>query len=262
MAVGDGGGGVDHEVDGLGGFWEGDDFAEAGCAGEEHDDAVEAEGDAAVGRGAVLEGVKEEAETGLGFFVGDAERLEDLLLNVLAVNTDGAGAELEAVHRDVVAVGADAGGVGEEVGHVSFVGRGEGMVGGHPLLERGVVLKHGKVSDPDGLEGLGCVDECVLGFVDGLRGLGVASGEGDDFVGDGEGAVFGCVLFGELDAEVAGGEVDVDLALGEAAGEFCVAGLDVMRGIAGDDDEEVGVGGAGEVADFVDCVRESSWRGA
>ncbi len=58
------------------------------------------------------------------------------------------------------------------------------------------------------------------------------------------------VFFRELGAEVSGGGVDVDFALGEAAGKFCVAGLDVVRGIAGDDDDEVGIGCAAEFADF------------
>ena len=57
-----GGGGVYHQIDGFGGFGEGYDFAEAACAGEDHDDAVEAEGDAAVRGRAVLESVEEEAE--------------------------------------------------------------------------------------------------------------------------------------------------------------------------------------------------------
>ena len=107
LLVADGGGRVDHEVDGLGGLGEGDDFAEAGGAGEDHDDAVEAEGDAAVWRRAVLERVEEEAEARLGFFVGHAEGAEDFRLHVLAVDTDGAGAELGAVEDDVVGEGAD-----------------------------------------------------------------------------------------------------------------------------------------------------------
>ena len=69
LLVAYGGGGVDHEVDGLGRLGEGDDFAERGCAGEDHHDAVEAEGDAAVRGGAVLECVEEEAEAGVGFFI-------------------------------------------------------------------------------------------------------------------------------------------------------------------------------------------------
>ena len=101
------GGGVDHEVDGAGGLGEGDDLAQAGGAGQDHDDAVEAEGDAAVRRRAVLQGVEEEAETFVGLFVRHAERAEDLGLHVLAVDTDGAGAKLVAVEDDVVGEGAD-----------------------------------------------------------------------------------------------------------------------------------------------------------
>jgi hypothetical protein len=147
------GGGVGHEVDGFGGFGEGDDFAQAGCAGEQHDDAIEAESDAAVRGRSVFERVEEEAETLARIFFADAERGENLLLDIFAVDTDGAGAELEAVHGEVVAVGADGRGVADEVGHVGFVGRGEGMMRGHPVTGRDIVLEHGKVDDPDGVEG-------------------------------------------------------------------------------------------------------------
>ena len=58
------------------------------------------------------------------------------------------------------------------------------------------------------------------------------------------------VLLGELGAEVAGGGVDVDLALGEPALEFGVAGLDVVRRVAGDDDDEVLLGRTRKLADF------------
>ncbi len=44
-------------------------------------------------RGAVLQGFQEESEAVLGFFLGKSQRLEDLRLDVLAMNTDCAGAE-------------------------------------------------------------------------------------------------------------------------------------------------------------------------
>ena len=56
------------------------------------------------------------------------------------------------------------------------------------------------------------------------------------------------VFLRELGAEVAGGGVDVDLALGQAAFKLGVAGLDVVRRVAGDNDDEVGVGSAGQFA--------------
>jgi subtilase family serine protease len=161
LLVGDGGGGFGHEVDGLGGFGEGDDLAQAGCAGQQHDDAVQAEGNAAVGRGAVFESFEEEAEAGAGLFVADAERLEDLMLHVFAMDADGAGAELEAVHCQVVAVGANTGRIAHQVGHVGLVGRGEGMVRRHPFAVAQVVLEHGEIDDPDGLEGFRAVDTAL-----------------------------------------------------------------------------------------------------
>ena len=51
-----------HEVDGLCGFRERDDFADRRLTAEHGNDAVEAEGDAAVGRGAVLQRVEKESE--------------------------------------------------------------------------------------------------------------------------------------------------------------------------------------------------------
>ena len=247
------GGRVGHEVDGLGGLWEGNHFAQAGRAGQQHDDAIEAEGDAAVRRRAVLERVEEEAEALAGFLFTDAERREDLLLHIFAMDADGAGAKFQAVHRQVVAVGADRGRIADEVGHVGFVGRGEGMMRGHPLAAGEIVLEHGEVDDPDGVECGGAIELCFHCF---------GSAVCDGFVGDAEGAVLVGILLGEFGAEVAGGGVDVDLALGEAAGELGVAGLDVVRGIAGDDDDEVGFGGAGELADLGRRTRGSLWRGA
>ena len=62
LLIADGGWGVCHQVDCLCGFWEGNDFAQAGSAGEKHYDAVETEGDTAMRRSAILERIEEEAE--------------------------------------------------------------------------------------------------------------------------------------------------------------------------------------------------------
>src|SRR4051794_20128228 len=88
----DGGGGAGQGVDAGLGLGEGDDLADVLLAGEEGDEAVDAEGKAGMRRGAVAEGVEEEAEAGLGLFGLDAEEGEDPLLDVRAVDTDGARA--------------------------------------------------------------------------------------------------------------------------------------------------------------------------
>src|SRR5712691_11664793 len=51
-----------------------DDLAERLAARHQHHDAVEAEGDAAVRRGAVAKGFQEKAEAFAGFIVADSER--------------------------------------------------------------------------------------------------------------------------------------------------------------------------------------------
>src|SRR6478752_2117990 len=72
------------------GLREGDDVADRVGVREERDDAVPAEGDAAVRRGAEGEGIEEEAELLLRLVVGDPHHREDALLHVALVDTDRA----------------------------------------------------------------------------------------------------------------------------------------------------------------------------
>ena len=75
MELVDFGRGFGHQVLGFGGFGEGDYFANGFFAGEKHDDAVEAEGDAAVRRCAVGQRVKEEAEAAAQLFFAESRAL-------------------------------------------------------------------------------------------------------------------------------------------------------------------------------------------
>jgi hypothetical protein len=61
------------------GLGEGDHVADRLGAGHQRDDAVQAEGQAAVRRRAVLQRVEQEAELGLRFFGRDLERVNTLL---------------------------------------------------------------------------------------------------------------------------------------------------------------------------------------
>ena len=79
-AVVDRGGGVGHRVDARLGLREGDDLADVLLAGEDRHQAVDAEGEAAVGRGAVAERREEEPEAALRLLLADAEQVEDPLL--------------------------------------------------------------------------------------------------------------------------------------------------------------------------------------
>src|ERR1700686_2986862 len=72
----------------------------------------------------------------------------------------------------------------------------------------------------------------------------------DSLLGNAECAVAIGILFGKLGAEVACGGIDVDLAFAEAAFKLGVAGFDVVRRVAGDDDDQVGFGSTSEFARF------------
>ena len=99
--------GAAHQVGAALGLGEGDHVADVGDAAEDHHQPVQAQGDAAVRRGAVLQGVEEEAEFQLLCRGVDAEQGKELLLHVHAMDTDGAAADLAAVDDDVVGFALD-----------------------------------------------------------------------------------------------------------------------------------------------------------
>src|SRR5205085_11524817 len=98
----EGGGGAGEGVGARLGLGEGDDLTDVVLAGQDGGQAVDAEGEAGVGRGAVAEGVEQEAEAGLSLFGADAEETEDALLQVGSVNTDASRSELPPVEHQVV----------------------------------------------------------------------------------------------------------------------------------------------------------------
>jgi hypothetical protein len=91
---------------------EGDDVADRLGAGHQRDDAVQAEGDAAVRRRAVLQRVEQEAELDLRSSSSDLQRAEHLALHLLAVDPHRAAADLPAVEHHVVGLGDAAARVG------------------------------------------------------------------------------------------------------------------------------------------------------
>lgn len=215
-----------HQVHARERLGEGDHIADVLGAHQMHDQAVEPEGDAAVGWGAVAERVEEEAELELGFFRAKPEQLEDLALDLLIVDTDRAAADLGAVADHVVAVGQDRldrvhildVGVHEALG--LFLGRGgEGVVQGVVALSLLVVLEHREVVDPEEVP-------LVFGDVPVLAGdleAQLAQRLGDDGVGVGPEDNRVAILKAEsLDQLV----LDVGEELGDAGGELAAGVLD------------------------------------
>src|SRR6185312_3815361 len=99
----------------------------------------------------VVEGVEEEAEALARLFLPDAEGVEDLLLDVGAVDADRAAAYLPAVPHRVVGPASPASGVAVEV-----AGRArEGVVQRIPARLVLVPLEHREVDDPEQVVALG-----------------------------------------------------------------------------------------------------------
>ncbi len=179
---------------GGGGFGEGDDFADGFFAGEEHDDAVEAERDAAVRRSAVGQRVEEEAEAAAELFFGEAERFEEALLHVLAMNSDAAAAEFDAVEDEVVAFAANFPRCGLELVDVFFDDAGERMLRAGPGLLAGTPFEEREAGEPE---------KFPLRFVDLVEGFAEDQAE---LAGDERGGIgaFDFGFGGDGDDEIAG----------------------------------------------------------
>ena len=134
LARQDVGGRFGHQADARGRLRKRDDVAQRGRAGRDGADAVEAEGDAAVRRRAVLERFEEEPEALAPLLRRNAEHAEDAFLEIGAVNPDGTRTELPAVDDDVVGPGAHASGVGLQALEVFLARSRERVVHGEPLL--------------------------------------------------------------------------------------------------------------------------------
>ena len=81
---------VHHQVHGFLRLGEGDDVADAVTAGQQHDEAVGADGEAAVRRRAVFQRADQVAEAALDFGFGQAEELEHPVLEGRVVDPDAA----------------------------------------------------------------------------------------------------------------------------------------------------------------------------
>ena len=130
------------------GLGEGDHVADRLGTGHQRHDAVQAEGQAAVRRRAVLQRVEQEAELELRFLGRDLEGIEHLLLHVGAMDTDRAAPHLPAIEHHVVTLGDALVRVGHHPVLMPVLGRGERVVGGGVALGLVVELEHREVDHP------------------------------------------------------------------------------------------------------------------
>src|SRR5215831_20662025 len=150
---------IHHQIHRARGLRERNHFAQTLRTRKNHHDAVKPKRNPSMRRRAILQRFEEESEALLRLFIGHAQRLENLRLNILTVNTNRPRAQLRAVQHDVVSQRPHR---AErrlwiihrihallEQAHVLFVRRRERMVRRHPLLLALVPLEHGKVRDPE-----------------------------------------------------------------------------------------------------------------
>ncbi|OQC53445.1 MAG: hypothetical protein BWX54_02407 [Verrucomicrobia bacterium ADurb.Bin018] len=120
-------------------------------SGQQHDQAVRADGQAAVRRRAVFQRPNQVAKAALNFRLGQAQKLEHPRLELRVVNPDAAPAQLRAIEHDVVGLRADLFGVRVEQRNVFGHGRSERMVDAdQPAFL--IALEQRKVRHPRELE--------------------------------------------------------------------------------------------------------------
>src|SRR6476659_2831608 len=116
---------------------------------QKHGKAVDAEGDAAVGRRAHAQGPKQEREFRLGLLLAHAEHREDPPLHLGAMISDGPAADLVAVQDEVVLARSRLAGTLLEVGLVLRLGSRERVVAGLPAVLVRQPLEHWKPRHPE-----------------------------------------------------------------------------------------------------------------
>jgi hypothetical protein len=134
-------------------FREGDDITDAILAGDEHDEAVEAEGDAAMRRGAEFERLQDVPEEELLFLLVDSEDTEHFRPQVGFVDSQATAADFHAVQHYIVGHGANlAVFTGLEERNVLGARAGEGMMDGVPFLLLLAPSEQRKINDPEEIE--------------------------------------------------------------------------------------------------------------
>ena len=92
-----------HEVGAALGLGEGDHVSDIVSTHEQHDESIQAEGNAAVGGGTLTERIEKETELHTHVFFFKAEYTEYCVLHLGVVDTDRAAADLGAVEDHVIA---------------------------------------------------------------------------------------------------------------------------------------------------------------
>ena len=112
------------------GFRESDDFSDILLAGHQHYDAIQSGGDSGVRRRAVLQGLDEVAVSAFDFLGTDVQEFQHFLLNIPAMDSYAAAANLYAVDDEIVVLRLGAPGIGLQKRNAVVGGRGEEMVEG------------------------------------------------------------------------------------------------------------------------------------
>ena len=143
------GGRLGHHFDASVVFREGDDVSDTVFAGDEHDKAVEAEGNASMRWGAEFEGLQDMTKEELLFLLVDAKDTEHFRLQIGFVDSEATAADFNAVENDIVSHRADLTVfAGLEKGGVIRAGTRERVMHGIPLLLFLVPSQEREINDP------------------------------------------------------------------------------------------------------------------
>src|SRR5512135_1135644 len=129
-------------------FWKSDHIAQRLGAAQEHCETIDTEGDAAMGRRAETQRLKEKPELRCRFVRADAHQAEDFFLQFHLVDTNAAAADLNAVKRQVVGFRARLRRIAVEQREVVVQRRRKRMMQSDVALFFGIEFHQRKIDDP------------------------------------------------------------------------------------------------------------------
>src|SRR5947209_12685838 len=103
-------------------------------------------------RRAIFQRLEEEAEARSRFFIGHTHRVEDLLLNILPVNTNGSRTQLSSIEYDVISQRAHGSRIRQQAAKILLVGRRKRMMRRVPARLFLVVFEHWEIRYPQEVE--------------------------------------------------------------------------------------------------------------
>src|ERR1700678_1499872 len=177
----------------------------------------------------ILQRLQKKPEPRPRFLIRNPQRSKNLLLHILAMNSNRPRAKLQSIHRQVIAVSPHTRWIADQVCHIGFKRSGKRVMRRHPFSSYRLILKHRKIRDPDRLKGF-----CPLHQL--TRATRVRVSLAHHRLSHSKSPMPRSIFLCQLASEVSGRKMVAELTLGEPPRKLRIASMNGMRWITGHDD--------------------------